>query len=432
MPKMKMTCLLLTTSLLSACGGGGDGPDRGSLRSEPTSVALLSTTQIDQVTAANGLQPISGSARCDVGVFAIDYDTIGPKGERTNASGALLVPSGADPRCNENLPLLAFAKGTDVSRPDTLADPGAAYTAILTAMFAAQGYTVVVSDMLGYASSDFPYHPFLHAESAATTTIDGIRAAQAAAERLGVQLSGRVMVSGYSQGGHTAAATHRAIERDLGNELNLVGAAYLSGPMDLAASVQSPVAVFGYQVFAPFLITTMQKVYGDIYAHPEEAFLPPYSEWIEDLLPSDDIDQALAEGKLPPTNDPATARDQLIQPDFLLATQTDPGHPLVRAAERNSLLDWAPQAPTVVCYGSEDPVVPSALHSERLREAFQSQGVSNANFVDVDPFIRQAFGIDGAPPTDPAAAQTYYGNYHNPYAVPFCMSAARQMFEQLR
>ena len=73
-------------------------------------------------TLASGLQAISGKAKCDVKLVALNYNTVGVKGEKTNASGVLLLPTGA---CNAAAGLVAYAKGTDVQKPRTLANPAA-------------------------------------------------------------------------------------------------------------------------------------------------------------------------------------------------------------------------------------------------------------------------------------------------------------------
>lgn len=434
MKKSRAFLLALSSVMLASCGGGSDTSDsyRGELRGGAQTVVTLSTAQIDTAGAQSGLQTLSGLARCDVRVLALDYGTPGPRGERSNSSGVLLLPEGSDPACNGTPPLVAMGKGTEVNKFATLADPNNRYTALMIAMFAAQGYAVVSSDMLGYARSEFPFHPYLHAETAATTTIDSIRAARSAAKELGVSFSERLFLGGYSQGGHTAAATQRVIERELGREFNVVGNALESAPIDIAAAVQNPYAIIGYQDFATMLITGYQKIYGNVYTHPQDAFRPPYASNIEELLPAADYALLLASGALPLTPDPELTRSLLMQPDYVAAVRDSPDHPLVQVAARNSMIDWIPQAPTLVCYGSDDLTVPPELHSLRLKQAFETRGVANANFVDVDPLVRQIFGTEDAPPADPEALAVYLGSYHDFFVPPLCMAAARQFFNQLR
>ena len=208
----RLTALALaTTSFLVACGGGDneDAVQRGSLVEAPATVTTLTAAQIDTSTASSGLQGLSGKAICDVKVVALNYNTIGAKAEATNASAVMLVPSGSA-ACTASSALVAYAKGTDVQKPRTLANPADGETFLLAAMYAAQGYTVVATDYLGYAKSAHAYHPYLHADSEASAVIDSIRAARNAAATLNVALSGKVMLTGYSQGGHASMAAHRA------------------------------------------------------------------------------------------------------------------------------------------------------------------------------------------------------------------------------
>ena len=178
MTYFRLTCVAAAAVLLVACGGSDD-PARGELIDPPATLTTLTAAQIDAATASSGLQAISGKARCDVKVVALNYATAGVKAdEMTNASGVMLVPAGT---CTSAAPLVAYAKGTDVQKPRTLANPQDSETFLLAAMYAAQGYAVVATDYLGFAKSGYGYHPYLHADSEATSVIDSVRAARNAA-----------------------------------------------------------------------------------------------------------------------------------------------------------------------------------------------------------------------------------------------------------
>lgn len=153
---IRLGWVAIVAAWLAACGGSS-GPERGSLV-EPAAagyVATLSAAQIDAATSSNGLQALTGPARCDVEFVSLTYRTPGargeerlPTGEPVQASGALLLPAGA---CDgEPAPLLAYTRGTDVSRPRAMANPQDAEAFLLAAMYAAQGYAVVATDYLGY------------------------------------------------------------------------------------------------------------------------------------------------------------------------------------------------------------------------------------------------------------------------------------------
>lgn len=430
----RLTLLAAAAALLVACGGSDDPPRRGALLDPPTPVAMLSAAEIDAVTAGNGLQPLTGTARCDVKVMKLDYVTIGPRGERTNATGVLLAPTGepGSDCATSAAPLVAYARGTDVNKSRALAKPTDPETGLLIAFFAAQGYAVVATDYLGYAGSDYSFHPYLHADSEATSVIDSVRAARHARADAELTLSGQVMFTGYSQGGHASMAAQRAAESRHAGEIDVVAGAHLAGPYNLAGAMKVEQAIAGYQFFVPFIITSWQKVYGDIYRSVLEAFQPPYADWIDNLLPAPDASTTslVTSGKLP-GGTPDQARDALMQPSFLDAMLHDDTAPISLAAQQNTLFDWRPEAPVLLCGGAGDPTVPPLVHQAPMLANFSANGASNVESVDVDPLIQATYG---PAPTDPSSAEfaTYYGNYHGSYEPPFCLAAARELFDAVR
>lgn len=405
--------------------------DRGSLIDAAVVLTTLTAAQIDGGTNASGLIGLSGAAKCDVKVVPLNYNTVGVNGEKTNASGVMLIPSGSAAGCTAAAGLVAYAKGTDVQKPRTLANPGDSETFLLAAMYAAQGYAVVATDYLGFAKSAYSYHPYLHADSEASSVIDSIRAARKAATTLSASLSGKVMVTGYSQGGHSSMAAHRAIERDNASEINLVAGAHLAGPYNLSGSFKTTNAIAGYQFFVPYLVTAWQKVYGNIYSDFNTVFKAPYADGIESLLPSPTLNYStlVTSGKLPGINGetPAQARDALFRPAFIADTQTNDANALYLAGKKNDTLGWNPKSRLLLCGGAGDPTVPPALHQTVMKADFDSRKLTNVSTVDVDPSVQAVYGSVLA--SSPA---TYFGNYHGTYEPPFCHVEARKVFDTVK
>ena len=343
----------------------------------------------------------------------------------------MLIPSGSAAACTAAAGLVAYAKGTDVKKPRTLANPSDSETFLLAAMYAAQGYAVVATDYLGFAKSAYSYHPYLHAESEASSVIDSIRAARRAATTLSKPLSGKVMVTGYSQGGHASMAAHRAIERDNTSEINLVAGAHLAGPYNLSGGFKSTSAIAGYQIFGTYLITAWQKVYGTIYTDANTVFKAPYADGIENLLPHPTLDTngLIGSGKLPGINgeSPAQARDLLLRSAFITDSQTNDNNALFLAGKKNDTLGWNPKSKTLLCGGAGDPTVPPALHQVVMKADFDSRKLTNVTSVDVDPSIQAVYGA--VLTSSPA---TYFGSYHGSYEPPFCHVEARKVFETVK
>ena len=421
MNNFKYGLTILAGLILTACSGNLSGNLNGYIIGAPTVIgSKLTTAQIDATTAATGLQPLTGTAKCDVTVVQINYQTSGvQRGEKTNASAAVLVPSGVD--CPGPFPLIAYGRGTTPFKAHTMANPEDPETIRLMAFFAAQGYAVVATDYLSYALSSYPYHPYMHADTEASSIIDSIRATRNAASSLGLTLNGKVMLTGYSQGGHASMATQRAIEQSDAGEIILVAAAHIAGVYSVSGAlidgVKNP--ILGVQALVPFQITSWQKIYGNVYDKVDDVFNSPYDSYIETLFPTL-LDQAALYSLLP-GGTPAQARDAMFKSSYLNDLANNPNNGTIVAAEKQDLLGWNPKAPTFLCGGSGDPTVKFLINAQPAYDDFRSRGGTNVTLVDVDSKIQQKYGS-----VDPA---TYNSSYHGRYEPPFCSQVAKALFD---
>jgi hypothetical protein len=293
----------------------------------------------------------------------------------------------------------------------------------------------VASDYLGYAKSTYSFHPYLHADSEASVVIDSIRAARNAGKdaAVGAVLNGKVMLTGYSQGGHSSMAAHRALERENAKEINVVAGAHLAGPYNLSGSFKSNTAIAGYQYFVPFLITAWQKVYGNVYAKVGDVFKSPYTDYIETLLPNPTLDftTLVTSGKLPGANgeSPSQARDAMFQAAFVTDVATNNDNGVYKAGKKNDLLGWNPKARTLLCGGANDPTVPPVLHQTPAKADFDSRNLTNVTSVDVDATIQAVYGPLPNPATNLAGYASYLSDYHGAKEPPFCHVEARKVFD---
>jgi len=240
---------ILTALLLTACGGSNSGSDavvvnpaRGQLLQKPPE--LVSTVTAPALLLAlntllnRQLLAVSGTPLCDVAVHRIRYATVDGANAATTASGALMVPLGGDPQCNGARPILLYAHGTTTDRAFDMTnlqgDPNGE-ALIMAALFASQGYIVVAPNYAGYDVSSLPYHPYLVADQQSKDMIDALTAARSAFPTAAAPAtvdSGRLFITGYSQGGYVAMATHRAMQ-DAG--MSVTASAPMSGPYAMAA-----------------------------------------------------------------------------------------------------------------------------------------------------------------------------------------------------
>jgi predicted esterase len=332
-----------------------------------------------------------------------------------------MIPTG--PACAGPFPLVAYSRGTDLDMARALATPGDEEAQLVAAIVASQGFMVAATDYLGYARSSWPEHPYLHADSQASANVDALRAARDLAAQRNLPLDGRIFVTGYSQGGHAAMATQKAIEANHATEFALTGAGHMSGPYNLLGSVQRalanlPLGDLGSTYYIPFAVTSLQRVYKDLYTTPGQFFRSPYDATIETLFPGPSdvsLQDLIVQDKMP------LLLSSLVTDEFVAAA-LDPSSTLHRALSLNTPTGFVPKAPTLLCGGSRDPVVGFA-NAEEAAAAFQSAGATTVSIFDVEsepayaPLLR-----DDLLPVD------INTGYHASLVPPLCLLQVRNLF----
>jgi Secretory lipase len=423
----KLLLPLFGAALLAACGGGSGssasmpsslGTARGTLLQDPPQLmsnlsapSLLLNLSGGSNQQLQQLLSLVGSPVCDIATYHIAYETVGGTNEATTASGALIVPTGGNSNCSGPRPIVLYAHGTTTSRGYNIADLTNAKNAeglLLATVFASHGYIVVAPNYAGYDTSTLPYDAFLVANQQSADMIDALTAARSALPIAGAPATtddGKLFITGYSQGGYVAMATHRAMQAA---GMSVTASAPMSGPYALAAFVD---AVFegevngGGPVVATLLFSAYQNSYGNIYANATDVFEPQYATGIDSLLPTTTSRSELyAEGKLPqyalfsltppapsfaditPATTPADlapvfalgfGAGNLFTNAYRLAYLTDaqanpdggfptlttgvtataPDLAMRAALKQNDLRSWAPTAPVLLCGGDQDPEV---------------------------------------------------------------------------
>lgn len=455
---------LAAALVLAGCGGGSEDapPARGTIVSaledaelNPSQTWPIPTTQIDAGTAATGLQALTGKATCNVHIAYVLYMTRDPQGEAATASTAVFIPSGDASVCSGSRPVVLYAHGTTTEKGFNMADiANNDEGSLAAAMFAAQGYIVVAPNYLGYDLSSLSYHPYLNAEAQAVDMVDGLRAASTFLKaHSSVLPSSQLFVTGYSEGGHVAMATQKVIERDYTSEFTVTAAAPMSGPYNLTRFVGQILASPDYcagvgssdpncavsvggTLFAPLLMTSWQKAYGDVYATPADAYQAPYSGFMESLLPSSSsVTDLMTAGKLPAD---ATFRllfgtGGLFTDSFRTTSLANTSSGLLGAAAKNTLLGWTPKAHMALCYSSADPTVFGYNTTDAQADfASRSVAVPALNLRGNTATIASTLGTSAA--TLAGAFQATYalpanqGNEHS-NAAPFCAAFVKGFFQ---
>ena len=314
----KASAAALAAAVLCACGSSSEtgttsnSTARGSVAvNPPLRIASLNAPTLESelsATAAGAqLLEITGVPACGVDFYYLTFWTVGAAGEVTESSGALMVPTGAAPGCSGPRPIVEYAHGTQSKKALNIADitnPSNSEGALIAAMFAAQGYIVVAPNYAGYDISTLGYHPFLNADQQSGEMMDILAAARTALPNTFASAtsdSGKLFLTGYSEGGFVAMATLRAMQAA---NITVTAAAPMSGPYALEAlgdSIFFGAVNLGSTEFAPLLVSSYQHAYGNV----DSSTVPVFSTFFpnaEGLLPSDTPISTLYEtGMLPET-----------------------------------------------------------------------------------------------------------------------------------
>jgi hypothetical protein len=316
---LRLSALGLGAAYLAACGGSSSqtgamstSTTRGTLSvNPPLRIASLNaaTFQGELAATSTGAQllELTGNPACGVDFYYLRFWTVGGAGETTESSGALMVPTGAAPACSGPRPIVEYAHGTNPDKALNIADITDASNTegvLIGAMFAAQGYIVVAPNYAGYDISTLGYHPFLNAAQQSGEMMDILAAARAALPATmsaATSDGGRLFITGYSEGGHVAMATLRAMQA-AGKAVT--AAAPMSGPYALEAfgdTIFFGGVDIGSTEFAPLLVSSYQHAYGNVDSTANPVFSSSFAG-AETLLPSDTpIDTLFQESMLPET-----------------------------------------------------------------------------------------------------------------------------------
>jgi dienelactone hydrolase len=314
--------------------------------------------------------------------------------------------------------------------------------ALIAATFAAQGYIVVAPNYAGYDMSTLGYHPFLNASQQSGEMIDALTAARTALPTTyaaSTTDSGKLFITGYSEGGYVAMATERALE--LAGK-PVTAAAPMSGPYALEALFDA--AFFGdvnlgSTLFTPLVTTSYQHRLRQ-HLHDDHRFLfidLRHRHRHADADDADAVQRSVYAG--------SAAADRAVRQHYAGRTRADraaggteqPGQPADAAVRRrfrftipdqqqracrlrgrrgrqsrrhrctgsvtlaaraptyglrldlykNDMRNgsWAPTAPTLLCGGENDPTVFFSVDTLTMAAFWSAVPTSPVTVLDVDP-----------------------------------------------
>ncbi|MFQ6397453.1 hypothetical protein ACLMAJ_28885 [Nocardia sp. KC 131] len=359
----------------TACTSDTEHADGDSRSTEQTNRGeVVSTVPVAQMSTDEATAYLAATARNGVDAYRVVYRTIDTAGAPTTASGLVVLPRTDSHR----LRVVTYEHGTLSRKSDAPSVSGASRPdQARTVMFAAAGYAAVAPDYLGLGEGP-GFHPYTHAPTEVSASVDLLRAARTIAAREQRDLEPDILVTGFSQGGQAATALSKALQAGEVPGFGLAALAPISGPYDVR-NVETPAGLDGRVtpasavVYFAYWLTSMNRIHH-LYDSPTEAFQEPYASKIEELFDGNHNELSIAAALL-------TTPQQLLTPKFIALSRNPAGPALDAVADTDGTCDWTPRVPVHLYAASGDRSVLYA-NSEHCLQALHSD---KATLLDLGP-----------------------------------------------
>ncbi|MBN2205342.1 MAG: hypothetical protein JW767_10005 [Thermoleophilia bacterium] len=294
---------------------------------------------------------------CGFDSYKVTYWTIDEAGRPTLATGMVSVPRESGP-----LATVVYLHGTSVSFYDAPSNPniygefnpyGESFDGPpSSSVFAGAGFIYIAPDYLGLGDSTLPRHRYFHAATEASSAVDLLAASRGVLASLRVEQNDKLFAFGFSQGGHSALAFHRALQSARGG---VTGTATVGGVFDVEqwflASLANP-KTMTLPLYVSYLLLAYDDIY-DVYGQTSDVFRSRYAATVGDLFDMqhsfDDVLAGLAR----------TSR-ALLTPSYYTGVLADAQDPLRVRLNENAVDRWKPEAPLLVMHSPDDEEVPYA------------------------------------------------------------------------
>lgn len=303
-----------------------------------------SKDSLERFWKAKNIPQIMVPVRNGVDMYEVTYRGMWLDSTFITAKGVLYVPKVDKPSAE-----MVYCHGTRISLDQSYGIQD--LEQVVCMMHAVDNYVAIFPFYYGLGGGE-KEHVYQDSWTEAMATIYMIKACREIYPQLGKKTSGQLFVTGYSQGGHAALATHKMLESGFFPDVKITASSPMSGAYDMAG-VQSVILDQHYDRphYLPYLILSYQYAYhlwpGDIY----NVFKAPYNDIIKNIFKQPrNLDYAYADSVLPKI--PST----MLQDSLVARFKTDTLFPFSMKLKENCLWTYIPKAPTQLCacYGDNE------------------------------------------------------------------------------
>ncbi len=330
----------------------------------------------EEIQATAGAQ---FSIRTGVTLLKMLYTTTDVQGDPDTASGLLVVP---DKTSHGHRPLVIYQHGTTNGRQDVPSRLAAGSSEAI--LYGSMGFYTLAPDYLGLGDSR-GFHPYVHSASQASAAIDMLLAAQVWFADAGEPWQDQLFISGYSQGGHAAAALHKTLQDNLYDTFPVTASTPLSGPYSISGVMYDKMIsddVYYTPAYIAYVVLSYQTAYGMLFDDLNDLFKPAFVGPIESFYNREITTftmNALLVGQLILAG--GVMPKLMFKDSVLQAIIDNDEHPFRVMLRDNDLYDWAPDAPMRLYYCTADEQVPfqNSLVADTVMNAAGAADVTAVN-----------------------------------------------------
>ncbi|MFY9307777.1 MAG: lipase family protein [Bacteroidia bacterium] len=324
-------------------------------------ITSYSTEALDSIWKAKNIKKFAAPINYPLDVFEVIYETAWHDGSAIEASGIFFLPKKAD----KAFPMICYHHGTQMVKDRAIGFGGE--QAICT-VFSTSGYMVAFPDYIGLGAGK-KTHLYHHVETEASASIDLLRAVKVLLEKENAKQNEFLFLTGYSQGGHATLATLKVMQEKHAGEFKVTAAAPMSGAYDLAGiQTQYMFQPYKHPAYLPYLLYSYDEVYN-CFDDPNSCFKTAYAEVLPPLFDGkhsmNDIDKFM----------PSIPKD-VLKDEFVEAFKNNNDFPFKVALSQNSVHDFKPEVPVMMCYCTADEQV-NYKNAFIAKDAMEAKGAKH-------------------------------------------------------
>ena len=305
--------------------------------------------------------------------YKLIYHTIDFDDQPAIASGLVIIPQRPASTCKYGMAV--YNHGTLFAREEAPSmyfdnrryrDGELFFSVIMAAM----EHFTLVPDYYGMGYGTGLHHHNMD-KTNSNSVIDMMRAGRKMAASLNMELTQRVVITGYSEGGSVTMATAKRIKEErLQNEFPQVFLGPASGAYDMGGEaynfiVRNP--FYPTRSYILYQAASCQDMYKELYDPADDKGIdiylrPPYNDLYRANLPT----QTGNVGWVP------LPWPQMFNDGILELVDNDPTHPLRTCLQRNNTYDWQNPYETFIYYCNTDEQVPptGAVKTHNVQQSF--------------------------------------------------------------